>query len=834
MLTPVCSAPLQPEEQLHNLTTQHLILRAAFCNLLMCRDQAKAGMGVFMMTDKSKKITADTAENHIEAMKVHIKDDVTMNKDDLAKLEREMNGHTVMFSKILSIGRDWGHEARVKSAVTSKQGYIPKLTGLRKYHQVLPPGQEVVGPPCRPVCGASKSVNGPLSNILSEILNTMADQLDKAVGTECRSTEELVAGMEEVNNRNDVEKPVVFSMDVNSLYPSLKAKQVAEEISAVYLELELEVEVDTHQLGLYLVMVAGREEMVRQGLKHVTPTRRHTGGSAPGITTAEVFGGEDCDTKFIQARRKPTKGQRRKMMALAIKLGIVTVMKNHTYRFNGKVYLQEDGGPIGLELSGALARVFMLAWDRRLLRTLKKAMQGISWTLYMLLRYVDDSNAATDEVPLGARFENGKVKIKKNKVEEDRQVPGDVRTARLVQEIANGICNFIKMEIDCPSMNPDNKVPILDLKVGVQGDKIVYEHYRKPCASYSLIMANSAMPDHDKRVCLVQEIIRIMRNTSKLLPKEVTTTLLSEFSFRMKESGYTEYFRLEVISSGMAGFKKQLQRDADGVCPLYRPKGYKESERRKKKILSKTSWYRPYNTVMFCPPTPGSTLALKLRSIVKEEEKRTGIKVKVVERAGVKLQHMLPGLPEAKECEKKKCFMHLTGGKEDHLKEGAVYRGDCMTCKEVGPGSYPNPDREGEVVLVGQADKRPGTKSSYWGETGRSILVRGAQHLDSLEKPEQHTDNAFVKHSKEYHNEQNVEDVKFKLTLVDTYAKAMEREVCEGVVIRRGEAEVDIVMNSKLDHYAPAVGRMVISSGVREGQRRLGGGGGSRGGRGRA
>ena len=61
----------------------------------------------------------------------------------------------------------------------------------------------------------------------------------------------------------------------------------------------------------------------------------------------------------------------------------------------------------------------------------------------------------------------------------------------------------------------------------------------------------------------------------------------------------------------------------------------------------------------------------------------------------------------------------------------------------------------------------------------------------------------------------------------------MEREVCEGVVIRRGEAEVDLVMNSKLDHYAPAVGRMVIINGVREGQRGPGGGGGSREGRGR-
>ena len=152
-----------------------------------------------------------------------------------------------------------------------------------------------------------------------------------------------------------------------------------------------------------------------------------------------------------------------------------------------------------------------------------------------------------------------------------------------------------------------------------------------------------------------------------------------------------------------------------------------------------------------------------------------------------------------------------------------MYRGDCLTCEEEGPSSFPDPEREGEVVMVQQGDRKPGTRSSYWGETGRSILVRGGQHLEALEKPGTHKDNAFVKHTIEYHKDKVVEDVRFKLTLVDTYAKAMEREVCEGVVIRRGEAEVDLVMNSKLDHYAPAVGRMVMSSGVREGRRGAGG-----------
>ena len=71
-------------------------------------------------------------------------------------------------------------------------------------------------------------------------------------------------------------------------------------------------------------------------------------------------------------------------------------------------------------------------------------------------------------------------------------------------------------------------------------------------------------------------------------------------------------------------------------------------------------------------------------------------------------------------------------------------------------------------------------------------------------------------------------DVKLKLTLVDTYPKGLEREVCEGVWIH-----LIVVMNSKLDQYAPAFGRMVLNSGVREGRRGVGGGERGRGSGGR-
>ncbi len=71
--------------------------------------------------------------------------------------------------------------------------------GLRKDHKKVAPDKRNEGPPTRPVCAASSSINGPVSHILSEILNRLADETDETIKTECRSTEEMIAGFEETN-----------------------------------------------------------------------------------------------------------------------------------------------------------------------------------------------------------------------------------------------------------------------------------------------------------------------------------------------------------------------------------------------------------------------------------------------------------------------------------------------------------------------------------------------------------------------------------------------------------------------------------------------------------
>ena len=135
-------------------------------------------------------------------------------------------------------------------------------------------------------------------------------------------------------------------------------------------------------------------------------------------------------------------------------------------------------------------------------------------------------------------------------------------------------------------------------------------------------------------------------------------------------------------------------------------------------------------------------------------------------------------------------------------------------------------------------ERAGGVTASYTGESGFSVAVRGGQHLEALENPQSHGDNAFTKHCANYHQGEE-QEVQFGMELIGHYAKPVERQVCEGVYIHSDPS--DLVMNDKLDHHLPAVARVTYSNGAAdrgEGERRgtgrgRGRGGGGRGGRGR-
>ena len=125
---------------------------------------------------------------------------------------------------------------------------------------------------------------------------------------------------------------------------------------------------------------------------------------------------------------------------------------------------------------------------------------------------------------------------------------------------------------------------------------------------------------------------------------------------------------------------------------------------------------------------------MELRKVVEQETSDKGWSVKVIERAGVKLQYQLPGLKEPSSCSKDDCFIHTSRGKGDCRKEGLVYKGTCLTCEERGPTS--EVDMEGRLRMLRGVGKA--TKSIYWGESAFNGYTRGRQHLETIKKPKKH------------------------------------------------------------------------------------------------
>jgi L-fucose isomerase-like protein len=74
-------------------------------------------------------------------------------------------------------------------------------------------------------------------------------------------------------------------------------------------------------------------------------------------------------------------------------------------------------------------------------------------------------------------------------------------------------------------------------------------------------------------------------------------------------------------------------------------------------------------------------------------------------------------------------------------------------------------------------------------------------------KPLQNSHNAFSKHLIEHHPNQPGE---FTVNVVQSYKNPLERQVAEGVKIINMES--DIQMNSRLDHFQPAIGRIIINN----------------------
>ena len=338
------------------------------------------------------------------------------------------------------------------------------------------------------------------------------------------------------------------------------------------------------------------------------------------MTGGEQFRTEP-KTKLHPPGRKPTQQEVKKMTAIALSWLVKYIMTNFLYNFGGEDRRQEDGGPMGDELTQALSRMIGLEYDELFLATLEQ----LDVKLELYERYVDDQDVIGRSIGRNTKFCPA-TGVMKSKTEEE------------IQSEKDSIIPMLKTEYDSPSNHPELnfKVPILDMAVWVEdmhlpaprmeddvnhskcreGDclpigrkqqvahgmagqpqpatrlvpQVNYDFYAKPIAPKTTILSSSANPLQQKRTTFTQEVIQRLLRTRKEQCCSKKQQILSEYMQVLKNSGYKSQFRKEVLDSGVKGYNKILSDHLSGIKPIYRSKEWQKTSRRMDKNIKRKHW----------------------------------------------------------------------------------------------------------------------------------------------------------------------------------------------------------------------------------------------------
>jgi hypothetical protein len=600
--------------------------------------------------------------------------------------------------------------------------------------------------------------------------------------TVCSSTEELLAEVEKLNEGGIDQLDIIGSMDVETLYPSLDIDFTIDKVCELLYSSSVKFEgINYKELGLYLSLMVTDEELQNRGLRMVCPTRRYRRGPRPKITGCGME--ENAEKRhapwIFPDMTRVTDVTRRKMIVEAMRVVLKTLMETHTYNFANVTRRQTRGGAIGMELTGIIAQIFMVWWDREF----TKKLQDLNIELKIHERYVDDTNLVTRQTDVGVRFDGQQLVTTEETRIEDEGVPQDERTMKLLQTVANSIHPSIRMTIDYPSRYADGKVPMLDVKMWleeVNGRRVIlYEHYVKEIATKMVIHADSAIPKRIKRTVLTQEVLRILLHTSRNLPWDVVRQHVNKLLIKMQFSGYEQRFRYEVTKSAINAYQTMMENEEQGIRPIQRPKDWNKKERMERKEQKKRNWYKEggFDSVLFVPTTPNG----KLRKMYHHEIQQSGLRIKVVERTGRTLKSELQRSNPFKtgNCGRTDCFICSTSGKGNCEAESITYRLGCLggTCR----------------------------KGEYKGESSGNGYTRGGEHLRNLANRDA-DQSPLWRHCLAEHGGE-LQD--FEMCVTGTFRNdAMLRQITEAVQIER--TDTDTLMNDRAEWNMTPLPRTVI------------------------
>ena len=233
------------------------------------RNKISSGDIVIYQTDKSGRFSVDTIDNYKDAVSCHVGGDAVITIDEHKEIEKLANSHARCWVRMLGAGTHQDDQKRIKDNFLSKNAPPAPLYGLRKDHKVTPDPKK--GPPTRPVCGANQAATKRLSYLLNFVVSEV---WKNNTNTVCLSTEEMIAEIDKVNQRDHPRGLIIGSTDVVALYPSLDINFTVEKVCDIIRQSPIKfADLWYEELSLYVAVNSTQNELDSLGLTDVCPKR---------------------------------------------------------------------------------------------------------------------------------------------------------------------------------------------------------------------------------------------------------------------------------------------------------------------------------------------------------------------------------------------------------------------------------------------------------------------------------------------------------------------------------------------------------------------------------
>ena len=154
----------------------------------------------------------------------------------------------------------------------------------------------------------------------------------------------------------------------------------------------------------------------------------------------------------------------------------------------------------------------------------------------------------------------------------------------------NSVNENLKFTTECPEDFPRERLPTLDFVLWMKNGLLYHSYFEKAMRLQYTIMQRTAMSQQQKMAILGNELGRRLKTIHRDVLKDEMEDVVEHYVDQLKNSGYSRKEAKEVVTCGIVGWRRHLERREKRGQGQYLGAEETLEARERKKLLEKTNW----------------------------------------------------------------------------------------------------------------------------------------------------------------------------------------------------------------------------------------------------